>query len=440
MYTILNKLRKLKENTEIDECNCTPEGTNCPKHGMDECEMFNEEDNEDPTNNAVGNDDSNIDTPEIPEPDSNTKDKEPADSKNDDIKIDDRGVEDGLDSSEDSEEEIKKQDDMYYNAIKNGDKVPEEVVEPDRFIRYYEQKYGVNEEKNEESASIYEVRGGENASYEKNKKHWLVQSLEDGEAKDHEMFPPNQKEKALELAKKLRDSGLKGVKVVHPSKESFNENISIQVDQEDAYELIRRMAELSGNNQMQSVKLITQQGIDNTECDQIDNTIEHCPHCGMQMGGCLCSGDNDNYCPSCGAEDGYCDCDVIHNDSLAMENIDNDFGHIKYNDLGEPIDRNTYLYRAPNGNQRVTKARGGDNALINYENIDEAKIYSRLKKDYKQYIKEAELNNSNAPGANSPLTANSRDEFEKDPFVKDEPVTDGSRSPMSTIKRQNIAK
>ena len=67
-------------------------------------------------------------------------------------------------------------------------------------------------------------------------------------------------------------------------------------------------------------------------------------------------------------------------------------------------------------------------------------MYAKLKGDYRAYIAEAELAASNAAGAQSPLTATDRDDFEKDPFANEKPVTDGSRSPLSTIKRQSVEK
>jgi hypothetical protein len=40
----------------------------------------------------------------------------------------------------------------------------------------------------------------------------------------------------------------------------------------------------------------------------------------------------------------------------------------------------------------------------------------------------------------SPLTQSERINFDKDPQANEEPVTDGSRSPLSKIVRQKIAK
>jgi hypothetical protein len=79
----------------------------------------------------------------------------------------------------------------------------------------------------------------------------------------------------------------------------------------------------------------------------------------------------------------------------------------------------------------------GDNSLIKE---DANRLYKKLRSDYFRYIAEAELASSNVSGAESPLTANNRDEFEKDPFGNEEPVIDGSHSPLSTIKRQKVLK
>ena len=45
-------------------------------------------------------------------------------------------------SDKEDPEETKRLDTEYYQAIKNGGPIPDVVVEPDRFVRYYEQKYG----------------------------------------------------------------------------------------------------------------------------------------------------------------------------------------------------------------------------------------------------------------------------------------------------------
>lgn len=154
------------------------------------------------------------------------------------------------------------------------------------------------------------------------------------------------------------------------------------------------------------------------------------------------SDDHADTCDGCGHADGECTCDQMTPASfgpngLSMEeNIDHDFGHTAHSDMGEPVDPDTYTYKAPVGTQRFVKGTMGDNPLIK-ENADA--LGAKLKKDYKRYVAEAELARSNAGDA-SPLTADNRDKFDKDPFTGDTPVTDGSRSPLSTVKRQKVSK
>ena len=147
---------------------------------------------------------------------------------------------------------------------------------------------------------------------------------------------------------------------------------------------------------------------------------------------------HDEMCDDCGSPGGSCNCDQLATSAAGPlngsmeENIDHDFGHTAHSDMGEPVDPDTYMYKAPVGNQRFVKM--GDNPLIK-EDADA--LGAKLKKDYKRYVAEAELARSNAGDA-SPLTADNREKFDLDPFAGDAPVTDGSHSPLSTVKRQKI--
>jgi hypothetical protein len=60
-----------------------------------------------------------------------------------------------------------------------------------------------------------------------------------------------------------------------------------------------------------------------------------------------------------------------------------------------------------------------------------------LNEEYRSFLAEADLEHSNA-GSQSPLTYTDRDKFDKDPFHDEDPVTDGSRSPLSHIGRQDV--
>jgi len=337
---ILKKFRALAESE--DECNMTAEGTYCPVHGMEECSMMREADGDEGDTDAV-------DATSTADDDSETPASEPFDS-GDDARFD------KTDQAENEDEaDIKAKDDEYYDAIKAGN-VPEDVVEPDRFMRYYEKKYGVRE---------------------------TVEVSED----------------------------------VH---------ITLNGPEADAF--IHRLSVLAG------------QAEDNGQWSQ---ATEVCPDCGMPEDQCACDhDDHGESCPHCGTPMDQCNCDGSHEatfgpDGVTMENADHDFGSQEHSDSGEPVDLDTYMYKAPDGPQRLVKSVMGDNPLIKE---DSEKLFAKLKGDYRTYVAEAELAASNAPGANSPLTATDRDDFEKDPFADEEPVTDGSRSPLSIIKRQSVAK
>lgn len=129
---------------------------------------------------------------------------------------------------------------------------------------------------------------------------------------------------------------------------------------------------------------------------------------------------------ACGC-DGPCDCD-----QATMENADHDYGHDKKSETGEPLDVQDYIWDGPHINQRFGKI--GDNTLMS-ERRDS--LFKSLTEQYEQFLSEAELAPSDV-GSQSPLTATKRDTFDKDPFAGDDAVTDGSHSPLSTVKRQDV--
>ena len=122
-------------------------------------------------------------------------------------------------------------------------------------------------------------------------------------------------------------------------------------------------------------------------------------------------------------------------DDVAMENADHDYGHDEHPEAGEPLEVKDYVYQGRHINQRFGKI--GDNTLMAEQAERADSLFDVLNEEYTNFLIEAELENSNA-GSESPLTATSRDKFDKDPFSNEEPVTDGSRSPLSHIGRQDV--
>jgi hypothetical protein len=83
--------------------------------------------------------------------------------------------------------------------------------------------------------------------------------------------------------------------------------------------------------------------------------------------------------------------------------------------------------------ERLTSARFGSNPLKS--EMKESVEFQKLREQYDRFLNEADVNDD---GAASPLTADSRQEFDKDPLAGEQPVDDGSRSPLSKIERQTI--
>lgn len=207
-------------------------------------------------------------------------------------------------------------------------------------------------------------------------------------------------------------------KALKDKEDKVDESIHIEVDGHEAELFINRMAELAGSPAHVGP----------------DVHADVCPGCGCEMDQCTC---DDECCDDCGEYDCQCSDDDLHAE-VPMENADHDHGHHEVSSDGEPVDVDnlTWKGRSAPGTQGFVKGGMGDNPLIKE---DANALYKKLKGDYKAYVAEAELARSNT-GNDSPLTANNRDEFEKDPFAGDEPVTDGTHSPLSTVKRQDVAK
>lgn len=82
--------------------------------------------------------------------------------------------------------------------------------------------------------------------------------------------------------------------------------------------------------------------------------------------------------------------------------------------------------------ERLTSARFGSNPMKS--DMREHVTYDRIRVAYQEFLAEQE----NDAGHMSPLTSETRDEFDPDPFDDQKPVTDGTHSPMSTIVRQKM--
>lgn len=122
----------------------------------------------------------------------------------------------------------------------------------------------------------------------------------------------------------------------------------------------------------------------------------------------------------------------VTDDALELEEnqAEYDYGHKKFEDEGEEIDEPEYIWQAVENPQRI-KGSPGDNGLIQ-------ELHNHLLTQYEQYLAEAERENDD--GIMSPLSDPTKPSFDKDPLSDEEPVDDGSHSPMSTVVRQHAFK
>jgi hypothetical protein len=153
----------------------------------------------------------------------------------------------------------------------------------------------------------------------------------------------------------------------------------------------------------------------------------------------IVSGDSSG-CQTCGSQDHMQDvCPHAVDPSMSLEDnadgiaeqADHDYGSQDVDEEGEEVDPSTYVWNGSKLPQRIVKGSQGDNPLI-------SEIHSQLVEKYSQYLTEADRENED--GSLSPLSDPTKPEFDKDPLSNDEPVVDGSHSPMSTIARQAALK
>lgn len=129
-----------------------------------------------------------------------------------------------------------------------------------------------------------------------------------------------------------------------------------------------------------------------------------------------------------------CGCDTCAPDAMMEQQAEHDYGHDGEQDAVE-FDIKDYNFKGrADLPERLTSAKYGSNPIKS--EMKEHISYDAIRSAYEAFLSESE----NEAGLMSPLTANARDEFDHDPLGDEQPVTDGTHSPMSTIKLQELPK
>lgn len=83
--------------------------------------------------------------------------------------------------------------------------------------------------------------------------------------------------------------------------------------------------------------------------------------------------------------------------------------------------------------ERLSSARFGSNPLRS--DMKESQHFQQMLHSYEKFLSEQR---ENEDGQSSPLTADARDEFDKDPFAGKHAEDSGEHSPLSTVKRPKL--
>lgn len=218
-------------------------------------------------------------------------------------------------------------------------------------------------------------------------------------------------------------------------KEVLKEGVNITLDGPEADEFVNRLLQLSGAPA--TPVAVEPVPMDSPIGAQIDASVAHdidlpVAHDISEPAGIPIDApevDADHYvCDTC--EEAPCACPE---DELALENADFDYGTEEHDEDGEEVEVDTYMFKPSQAPQRLVKGTMGDNPLLTQESQER---FSKIVNEYVKFLNESE----NEDGHASPLTADSRNEFDKDQNAGDEPKDDGSMSPMSQIKRQDVMK
>lgn len=129
-----------------------------------------------------------------------------------------------------------------------------------------------------------------------------------------------------------------------------------------------------------------------------------------------------------------CGCDTCASEAMMEQHAEYDYGQDGEPDAVE-FDIKEYNFKGrADLPERLTSARYGSNPIKS--DMKEHISYDAIRSAYEDFLSESE----NEAGLMSPLTAKARDEFDHDPLGDEDPVTDGTHSPMSTIKLQDLPK
>lgn len=128
-----------------------------------------------------------------------------------------------------------------------------------------------------------------------------------------------------------------------------------------------------------------------------------------------------------------CGCDAEDEFAIMEQQAEYDYGSENKDD-DHTFDIKDYNFKGrADLPERLTSARYGSNPLKS--EMKEGSDFAQMMAKYEEFLAETYANQA---GQESPLSAENRDEFAHDPLAGEAPVSDGTRSPLSRIKIQDL--
>jgi hypothetical protein len=219
--------------------------------------------------------------------------------------------------------------------------------------------------------------------------------------------------------------------------EELEEGVNITLDGPEADEFVARLMQLSGQPVPTQPPAPLAAGPVAVDAVPVPADMDGAPAADMDEPAGIPidqpAVDADHYvCDAC--HNDPCECDSTAGMVAMEETAEHDNVNTNTTDGVEEVDDANYMWEPVVTKQRLVKGVMGDNPMVE-ESIER---FNKIVNDYVSFLNEGEAENDD--GHASPLTANARQEFEKDPNVSKTPKDDGSMSPMSQIERQDVAK
>lgn len=128
-----------------------------------------------------------------------------------------------------------------------------------------------------------------------------------------------------------------------------------------------------------------------------------------------------------------CGCDAEEDFAIMEQQAAYDYG-LEHEPDDHTFDIKEYNFKGrADLPERLSSARYGSNPLKS--EMKENANLALLRAKYEEFLAESY---DNADGQESPLSSENREDFAHDPLAGEAPVSDGTRSPLSRIKRQDM--